>query len=147
MASAMEFELQINPDDQHTFGPCTCCGNMTRRVWGYLYDGEIAVGAYFVEWTPGHVEAAANFDLILGKWGPGSATNDRKAVAVAYRNLETGPAFMVINAQERSLSASSLVGEALAREQVIGQPLADSVFAACDAIFLRDPRIADLRPS
>jgi hypothetical protein len=116
----MNLELVINPDDQRTFGPCECCGNMTRRVWGYVNQGEATIATYFVEWTPGHVEKSANFDLILGKWGPDADPKDRKAVAVVFRQLETGPAFMVLNAAGRPIAVSPLVCEALNRQRVIG---------------------------
>jgi hypothetical protein len=42
------------------------------------------------------------------------------------------------------LDDNSLVGEALDREQVIGHPIAETVFAVCDLIFLRDDPIAEL---
>jgi hypothetical protein len=141
----MTFELVIEPGNERIFGPCQCCGNMTQRVWGYVTRGEATVAAYFVEWTPGHVEKAANFDLILGRWGPSATPKERKAVAVALREVETGPAFAVVDAAERPVAASPLVGEALKRQQVIGKPIAGTVFAICDAIFLQDPRISPLR--
>ena len=118
---------------------------MTRRVWGYVNQGNATIAAYFVEWTPGHVDEAASFELILGKWGPETEAIDRKAVALAFRQRENGPEFMVVNAAERQIGASPLVGEALKREQVIGHPIAETVFAVCDSIFLRDDRIAELR--
>jgi len=145
MTSQSDFQLTINPHDERVFGPCECCGNMTQRVWGYANQGEATIAAYFVEWTPGHTEHAANFDLILGKWGPGSTSQDRKAVALAFRRLQDGPSFMVINASDRPIATSSLIGEALSREQVVGNPIARTVFAVCDAIFLKDYRIAQLR--
>jgi hypothetical protein len=145
ISSQGNFHLTINPDDQRVFGPCNCCGNMTQRVWGYVSQGEATVAAYFVEWTPGHIEQEANFDLILGKWGPESTSDDRKGVALAFRRLQNGPTFMVINATDRSIATSSLISEALAREQVIGKPIANLVFALCDSIFLQDHRISTLR--
>lgn len=141
----MALELIIEPDNERTFGPCQCCGNMTRRVWGYVNRGEAIVAAYFVEWTPGHVERSANFDLILGRWGPDAGPKDRKAVAVVFREIETGPAFAVVDATDRPVAASPLVSEALNRQQVIGKPIAETVFAVCDTIFLQDPRIGALR--
>lgn len=118
---------------------------MTRRVWGYVNQGEETIAAYFVEWTPGHVHGAASFDLILGKWGPKAEATDRKAVALAFKQRENGPEFMVVNAADRQIGSSSLVGEALRREQVIGSPIAETVFAVCDSIFLQDDRISELR--
>jgi hypothetical protein len=141
----MTLKLEINPEDEKTFGPCECCGNMTRRVWGYAYDGDVAVAAYFVEWTPGHAQAAANFDLIIGKWGEQARAADRKAVALDFRQLENGPAFRLIDAAQRPVGSNSLVSEALRREQIVDKPIASTVFDICDAILLGDPRIAPLR--
>jgi hypothetical protein len=139
------YQLTINPEDERTFGPCCCCGNMTRRVWGYVYQDDAAIAAYFVEWTPEHEDTAANFDLIIGKWGEGSNPVDRKAVALDFRQLETGPAFRVIDAKDRPAGTNALVGEALSRKQVIGEPIAQLVFGICDTVFLEDARVSELR--
>ena len=118
---------------------------MTERVWGYVNQEEATIAAYFVEWTPGHAEQAANFDLILGTWGPESISQERKAVALAFRRLQNGPSFMVIDAADRPIAMSSLISEALSRQQVVGNLIAETVFAVCDAIFLKDYRIVQLR--
>jgi hypothetical protein len=145
MSSDSNLRLLINPDDQRTFGPCKCCGNMTQRVWGYVNQDDATVAAYFVEWTPGHADHAASFDLILGKWGTETRSTDRMAVALAFRYVEAGPEFMVVDAADRPIGTSSLVGEALTREQVIGRPIAITAFAVCDSIFEHDDRISELR--
>src|SRR6059058_829548 len=132
------YQLAINPEDDRTFGPCSCCGNMTRRVWGYVTQDDATIAAYFVEWTPGHEEKAANFDLIIGKWGEDAGRVSRKAVALDFRQLETGPAFRVINAADRPVGTNSLVGEALSREQIIGEPIAQTIFSICDTVFLQE---------
>jgi|SRR5882724_4043750 len=64
-----ENELRIEAGGEKTFGPCNCCGKMTKRIWGFVYEHEAALAAYFVEWTPGHPCSSANFDLIIGTWG------------------------------------------------------------------------------
>jgi hypothetical protein len=118
---------------------------MTQRVWGYVNQDDATVAAYFVEWTPGHADHAASFDLILGKWGTETRSTDRMAVALAFRYVEAGPEFMVVDAADRPIGTSSLVGEALTREQVIGRPIAITAFAVCDSIFEHDDRISELR--
>jgi hypothetical protein len=118
---------------------------MTQRVWGYVNQADACIAAYFVEWTPGHLQNAANFDLILGAWGPSTTAEDRKAIALDFRQLDTGPAFRVIDAANRPVSKSSLVRDALGREQVIGKPIANTVFAICDTVLTRDQRLTDLR--
>lgn len=117
---------------------------MTQRVWGYVYDNDAALAAYFVEWTPGHVEQSANFDLIVGRWGDETSASDRVAIALEYRCLDSGPAFMVVNAEARPVARNANVGRTLTREQVIGTELAQTISAICDEIFLHDARLTTL---
>ena len=118
---------------------------MTQRVWGYVNRGETTIAAYFVEWTPGHLASPANFDLILGAWGEGTGPKDKKAVALDLRRTENGPWFTVTDAKSRPIATSPLVGEALGREQIIGKPIADTVFAICDTVLLQDHRLDSVR--
>lgn len=118
---------------------------MTKRVWGYVYITDLPHAAYYVEWTPGHPERDATFDLIIGEWGENAGPSDRQAVSVAFRVLDTGPAFMMQDASERRIGSSSLVSRALSRTEVVGRPIAADVFQICDSIYLVDPRVADLR--
>jgi hypothetical protein len=140
-----DMSLEYDLANQAEFGPCTDCGQMTRRVWGYVYRGDAATAAYFVEWTPGHSAKDAIFDLIVGRWGEGTASSDRQAVSIAFRVLESGPSFMVQDASVRKTASSPLVSRALDREEVVGQPIAATVFNICDLIYLADPRIGELR--
>lgn len=137
--------LEYEASNEREFGPCPDCGQQTKRVWGYVYRDDAALAAYFVEWTPSHQERDAVFDLIIGKWGEDAGAADRKAVSVAYRVLETGPSFMVKDAGARRVGSSSLVSEALNRNDVVGKQIASEVFAICDLIYVADPRIAGLR--
>jgi hypothetical protein len=144
MPELRELTLEIDPVNQSTFGPCECCGQMTSRVWGYVYRFDEAIAAYYVEWTPGHGASQANFDILIGEWGEAASSSDRSAVCLEFRKLESGPAFMVIDAKTRSVAANSLVSSALDRDDVIGTALAPRIFAICDLIFLEDPRISEL---
>lgn len=140
-----DFSLEIAPENQRRFGPCSCCGEMTWRVWGFAYrDGE-ALAAYFVEWTPGHANKEAIFDLIIGRWGEQAAAADRKAVSLGFRHLETGPAFMIQNATIRPVASNPLVSGGLDRDEVLGTTLAAQAFAVCDLVYLGDVRVAELR--
>jgi hypothetical protein len=81
----MPFHLEIDPQNERTFGPCECCGNMTRRVWGNIYEDEAALAVYYVEWTPGHDVDPATVDLIVGPWGDTATAAERKAICLHYR--------------------------------------------------------------
>jgi len=126
-------------------GPCSCCGNLSRTITGFVYGDVGAVAAYFVHWTLHQVPRhGANFDIILGRWGEGALPEHRVAISLAFRQTESGPAFMVIDASSRPVGSHQLVGTALARTQVVGTPIAKQAFAIVDAIWLQDARIQEI---
>ena len=139
--------ITIEKGIEHPPTQCDCCGQATRALNGYASDELGALATYLVQWTDGHVvENGANFDFIVGEWG-GAPSSKRVAVSVQYRILDSGPAFMIIDATDRPISRSPLVGESLTRGGVLGTPLAKEVFAIVDAVWLQDERIRDLHPA
>jgi hypothetical protein len=138
-------KLYILPAKEAQFGPCECCGNRTRRVWGFARRGRWTAAGYYVEWTPGHVpDRGAIFDVVLGKWGERATPVDRVLVSLEYRLLESGPTFMVVDAAGRPADERGFVGQALARPQVIGTPWAAKAFETVDAILDKDDRVCEL---
>jgi hypothetical protein len=139
-------ERIIEPTGSNDFGPCSCCGDNSRSVWGFIHHGDTGEAAYFVHWTLRHVQLhGAHFDLALGRWGEDSSSNDRFAVSLEFRRTGQGPQFMVIDATDRPIAKGELVSRALRREEVIGTPLAQQVFDIVDAIWLQDQRIEEIR--
>src|SRR5581483_4903170 len=136
----------VEPSGSSDHGPCECCGNNSRTVWGNIHAGQETVAVYYVQWTLNRVaDHGANFDLILGPWGEGTSSADRCVVAVAYRLIDGKPQFMVIDADGRPVAKSGKLAEmVLRRDQVVGTPLAPDVFAILDAIWLDDGRIREL---
>lgn len=95
----------VDPVDAKDFGPCECCGNNSRRVWGNVHAANVAIASYFVHRTLARVaDHGANFDLILGHWGERATAANRCLVSLAYRLDETGPSFMVIDAAGRPVA-------------------------------------------
>jgi hypothetical protein len=138
-------QLCIEVTGSEDFGPCECCGSKSRTVWGFVQRGDVTEAAYFVHWTLGQVERhGANFDLIIGRWGDATDSKDRLAVSMELHGTCNGPMFTVIDSVNRPAAASDLVGKALARDEVIGTPLAKQAFELVDAIWLQDERIAEI---
>ena len=134
--------VEIEKGIEHPTTHCDCCGRATRSLNGYAYAGGSAIAAYMVRWTDGHVaENGASFDLIIGEWG-GAPSSARVAVSLDYRVTDTGPAFMVIDANTQPVAKSDLVGRALSRNEVIGTATAKTAFDILDAILLQDDRVA-----
>lgn len=138
-------ERQIEPAGEKDFGPCGCCGGMSRTIWGYVYRSGVAEAAYFVQWTVGHVaEHGAHFDLIIGLWGEGSNRQDRVAVSMEFRQTAKGPQLMVIDSSLRPVANSELSGRSLARSDVIGTSLAQQAYDIVDCVWLNDQRIKEI---
>jgi len=114
-----------------------------RIAWGLVHQGETTIAAYWMHWTVGHLdEPGANLDLVIGAWGNEVGAQDRAAISLLYREPEdASPAFMVIDAPDRPIGKSELIGSALQRGEVVGTPLADHVFALVDAIYEQDERL------
>lgn len=139
--------LRIEHEKTQDFGPCECCGSMSRLVAGFVTrDGEDYV-AYQVHWTLGQIgKHGAGFFLIFGTGGENSAAADRSAVALRYRADAEATGFMVVDADKTRIATHPLVGKALRREEVVGTPLAREVFDIVDFIWLHDGRIAEITP-
>jgi hypothetical protein len=135
-------ERSIELSGTHDFGPCECCGENSRTVWGYVYCDNAAEAVYYVHWSLGKVaEHSAHFDIIIGEWGDGSEPADRRTVSLEFRQ---GLGFMVIDATARKIAGEKIAGKALNRDEVIGTPLAQQAFDIVDAVWLQDARIAEL---
>jgi hypothetical protein len=135
-------ERVIEPDGSRDFGPCECCGDNSRTVWGLIHRENRTEAAYFVHWPLGKVaEKGAHIDLILGPWGEGTERADRYAISLEFRQ---GLGVRIIDATARDIVRHSLVGRGLAREDVIMTPLAQEVFEIIDAIWVQDQRIAEV---
>jgi hypothetical protein len=138
-------ELLVQPDGLHDSGPCACCGNLNRRVWGYIHGEDGAMTLYYVYWTlKGVPKHGARFNLVLGNWGADSHPRDRASVALNFRQHEGQPQFRVIDASPADTGNGQLAAKAMLRNEVIDFPIARYVFDCVDALLAQDPRIKEL---
>lgn len=115
-------------------GHCDCCGSTTKRIWGWVHQGDATLAAFFVGWTEGRSDHDQAFDLVVGRWGDSTTPDERHSVALDFRGQQN--AFTVVDAANRIANKPSLASTALRRDEVIGTPLASQVFAIVDAIFV-----------
>lgn len=128
-----------------SLGTCACCGQVSKTIWGDLSTDEVALAAYFIQWTVGLPEHDVNVDLIVGAWGEGTNHQDRVLVSVLYRPSSDGGSFMVIDGDDRFAGKRELCGRAMRRAEVVGTPFAQEVFSLLDGIWLTDPRITEVK--
>jgi hypothetical protein len=90
--------------------------------------------AYSVHWTPGasKKQHPANFDFVV-------RAGEENAIHVSmilYDRDGGGVGVMVIDAAGRAFASAAAPGAALARDEVVGTPLAAPLFALFDAVWL-----------
>lgn len=139
----LQSALTVESSGEKTQAPCECCGKVTRTIWGYVHrESGATVASYFVSWLAGDPRHDAYIDLIIGRWGDGTTAADRRAVSLAYCASEGS--CMVVDAAKRPVATSTLIGGTLTPEQVVDKPIAMIAYAIVDAIWLREPRIAEV---
>jgi hypothetical protein len=130
------------------YGPCECCGDMSRLASGLVRLDDEPYAAYQVHWTTNQVNHhGAEFYVVLGRWGDGTTAADRFAIAIHFFIESERFGFMIVDADQTNIASHPLVGRALQRESVIGTPLANEVFNLVDAIWLEDGNIAEVAHS
>jgi len=140
----MSESLRVEPGDE-SYGSCACCGNDTRTIWGYIHAGARPIACYWVQWTKDKPEHLPNFDFLVGTWGD-DTVSDKKLISWIFNPALGGGSFMVIDSATRPAAKSPLCNAALSRDQVIGDgKVMDTATDLIDAVWLSDPRLADVR--
>lgn len=137
----LQYEVEFLGENEHK---CEVDGDITKRIWGMVHEPDgPTLAAYWMQWTCGKVtELGASLDLVIGGRGDGTTANDRSHVALFHSQNEDGkPELMIVDATSRKDNYKNLAEFALAREDVIGTPMAQRIFSLVDAIYLSDDRI------
>lgn len=129
--------------DSENWHDCSCCGDKTRQVIGFVHHFHGTVAAYFVRWIPGHLKHGASMTLVIGKWGEGTFANQRSVVEIAARWRDGAAEFMLIDADLTKYA--DLAAYAFPRREIVGSLSARRAFAISDAVWGRDPRLMELR--
>ena len=134
-------EFKIEPDGSAEHGPCADCGGTTRSVWGYAYEGDVCVAAYFARWTEGHLERGAQMLLSLGRWGDGADPSMRHSIAFECRMSRDRPAFMVIDSSTVPWGKDGVLGRCLSRVDALSDTFRDRAFQILDRVVFADARV------
>jgi hypothetical protein len=125
--------------------PCPCCGDVTRTIQGIVRYDSLQIAMYSVRWALARVpEHGAYFDLIVDTWREDTGRVEACSVSLDCRLIRGTPTFMIIDSAEREIAKNHLVSRPLNRADVIGDPLADDIFAICDVIMAQDERVMEL---
>lgn len=135
--------LTIEPGDVNTTGHCDCCGTESRMARGFVYSDDDAYAVYFVRWAKGHVaKNGALWNVIIGPWSEEATREQRFIAQLRYLAGEEG-GFVVEDAEAGEMS--NLATNLLKREDVIGRPIAKQIFDICDAVYLQDEHLGELK--
>jgi hypothetical protein len=134
--------LRVEPGSETLLPTCPCCGGRTRVVRGVVYADDAPRAAYLVRWAPGRPQHDAEIAVSIGGWSGGESEADRRLVALRYRMLEGGPAFMVIDGQSSPWTSDAVLGRPLSRTEAMSS-LAKEAFSVVDAVGAQDARVAN----
>jgi hypothetical protein len=134
-------DITIEPGRENDLDRCACCGAVTRIVRGVVYRAGTARAVYLVRWAVGQSSHDADLAVSVGGWCDADES-PRVWVALALRQTENGPAFMIIDAQNDKWGDEDLLGEPKSRSEVVGTTLASEVFRILDAVALQDMRLS-----
>lgn len=125
---------------------CDCCGDPTQTVSSDLFLGDDLASLYWVTWTPGKPDHRAAFRLVFGPWGDGADPSGRAlALADYFIDEERGGSFWVRDDATALIRKDSAVRAALSRADIVGVLFGMTFFAILDAIFMKDPRLDEIR--
>ena len=133
-----DFEIELGRANDLL--PCECCGASTRIVRGFVYKAGTARAVYLVRSTLGAHHRDADVAVSVGGWCDADPSH-RQLVTLSLRQLEQGPAFMVVDAKDTAWGGEEDLGEPMRRGEVVGTPLSREVFGILDAVALQDQRV------
>lgn len=131
--------IEQGPEQESKF--CTCCGNKTLTVHGFVYDDNNAYAVYFASWTPGHRERGLSMAIGLGEWGEGSSSGKRRSIGLECRTTGEQYQFMVIEPEQSPWGKSEFLGQMLPREKARDDFQIKEFFQIADHIVQEDSRV------
>ena len=134
--------LTIELGDEIEPALCQCCGNETRRVYGFVFQDSNAYAVYFAAWTVGHVETGVAIAICLGDWGEDSSPTGRYCVSLMCRATDDQFQFTVIDPTQSPWADITLVGKRLRREEALAHPEAGEFFHIAEHVISDDPRVS-----
>ena len=119
---------------------CECCGGTTLTIEGDLFHAKEWLSFYMVRQSPNHPEAYPVFRFGIGDW-----SEDAQSDARWIFEAEHDPVLEGFRILDMSGYVEGLTYTPLCREDIIGTPYAETIFAMLDAVFMKEPRLEDLR--
>jgi hypothetical protein len=125
---------------------CDCCGRPARRAEGRLTRHEAPLARFTVRWCPDDPGHPARHVLYLGDWQRRGGMQGGPAVAAAdYRGGAGHGFYLRDDAPQLLKSLKPWRPHFIRRQDAIGQPLGERLFAMLDAIHVKDPRLQEIR--
>lgn len=138
-------EIVVIPEVEEAV-TCDCCGLPARSAEGRLTHREMPLGRFTVRWRPEDPEHLARHVLYLGDWTRRGGMDDGPAVAAAEYQGGVNHGFYLRDDTAQLLKAlKPWRPRFIQRQEAIGQPLGDLLFAMLDAIHVKDPRLQEIR--
>lgn len=129
--------------DEHEPTTCSCCGNTTRTVHGFVYADGDAHAVYFATWTQGHVEKGVVMAVGVGEWGEGASPGRRRSVGLECRLGADQVQFTLTDPEQSPWGRTEFLGQMLSREAALKDPALPEIFHIAEHVVTDDARVAE----
>jgi len=120
---------------------CSCCGETSVNLSGFVYRGGDARAVYWAGMTSGHEKRVIEVAVGIGEWGDGTSPDDRIGFVLTLWAEGSQPNVTIVSPDESRWSTIALIGRILPRDEALRHPLIKEVFHITDHLLTDDPRI------
>jgi hypothetical protein len=124
---------------------CSCCGEQSMTVWGWVSKDGVAHAVYFVGLMTGHTQPSVRLSLSIGGWGVDHPDENhvegRNWVYIEARPTATSYEMMVREPEESFYFGKGLLGQPISRTDALARREIDEFFAVADHIAFNDPAV------
>lgn len=134
---ADEMTLELGIEDAPF--PCDDCGGATYVVRGGVRTDGRDRAVYVAAQTEGHRPIA--LAISLGKFGQGTAPEDRVLFTLLARLEEGRVELMVVDPERCPFQCADVLGHQLSRADALARPEIGELYAVADLVTSDDPRV------
>jgi hypothetical protein len=133
-----EMTLELGQEDAPF--PCDDCGGATYVLRGGVRSDGRDRAVYVAAQTEGHRPIA--LAVSFGRFGQGTAPEDRLLFTLLARVEEGGIELMVVDPERSPFECAEVLGRQLGRADALSRPEIDEAFRIAEFIAAEDPRVS-----
>lgn len=133
----MDCEIETTAPSTAT---CSCCGNLSVRVTGFVTCEGDATAFYYGAYTNGHAEQSFDLVVCLGDVAGTVAEveGERVSFSMKARLIDDGHGLGLIDGAASAWPGVEALGKQLSRQEALSHPWREKAFEIADQVIARD---------